>query len=162
MSEPIREIVRARDASGETDGISGALAVGGSTDESLRHFLELLRALDENGVLRLVHDLVDDNQEVIRVGVDWLHSPENVRGIQNLRVLFQTLQQIDSRELEAVAGAMARAVDRAATAPDDGERRGAFAVLRQLGDPEVNRGLRVFLEFLRALGSTRRPATQPP
>jgi len=157
VSERLQDVERHVPATPDDATRSVPIAELEATEESLRHFLELIRLLDERGVLRLLSDLLEDNEELVRVSVDWLSRPENVRAIQNLRALARAVQEIDPAKLETVATSMARAVDRAADVPVEGERRGAFAVLRQLGEPDVNRGFRVFLEFLRSLGQSGAP-----
>jgi uncharacterized protein YjgD (DUF1641 family) len=152
MSEPIRDVVRAEGPGGDHGGVAG---LEGS-EEALRHFLELIRVLDERGVLRLVHDLVENNEELVRVALDWLSRPENVRAVQSLRALARSAEGIDPARLESAATAVLRAVDRAASMPDDGRTRGALSVLRQLGEPDANRGLRILLEILRSIGASTR------
>ncbi len=152
MSEPIREVVRAGPPGSE---VAPSVEFEGS-EESMRHFLELVRVLDERGVLRLVRDLVENNEELVRVALDWLSRPENIRAVENVRALVRAAERIDPARLEATGTALVRALDAAASAPDDGRSRGALSVLRQLGEPDANRGLRILLEILRALGSTNR------
>jgi uncharacterized protein YjgD (DUF1641 family) len=160
VSEPIHDVERASGAS------ERPLSLGDieGSEESMRHFLELIRVLDEKGVLRLVHDLVEDNEEIVRAGVDWMSRPENVRAIQGVRAVGKAAGMLEPDRLEGLVTALARATDRASTLPRDDRRRGVLSVLRQLGEPEVNRGLQIFIEFLRALGEAdpgRPPVTAP-
>jgi uncharacterized protein YjgD (DUF1641 family) len=149
VSEPIREVA--------PSAMSGPAEPPVAGDPSVRHFLELLRLLDERGVLRLVRDLVEDNEELVRVGVAWLSRPENLRAIQSARALLRALQQVDPAQLEATAERLTAAIAAAAAVPPESARRGAWAVLRQLGEPDANRGLQVLLAFLRALGASSPP-----
>jgi uncharacterized protein YjgD (DUF1641 family) len=124
--------------------------------ESLAHFLELLRLLDERGLLRLASDFAATNEELIRVSVDWLSRPGTLRAVQNLRVLLGALERIDPVRLEKLITEAGHAVDQASQVGPPGRRVGALGVLRQLGDPDTNRGLRVLLAALRDFGAQTR------
>jgi uncharacterized protein YjgD (DUF1641 family) len=121
--------------------------------DSLAHFLDLLRLLDERGLLRLASDFAATNEELIRLGVDWLSRPETQRAVKNLRVLVRALERIDPDRLERVVREIGHAVDQGSKVGPSGPRIGAFALLRQLGDPDTNRGLRVLLAALKDFGA---------
>jgi uncharacterized protein YjgD (DUF1641 family) len=120
--------------------------------EALGHFLELVRVLDERGVLRLAGDFAAANEELVRVGTDWLTRSGTQRAIRNLRVLVEALERIDPDKLERLIGEVGRAVDRGTSVGPSERPLGAFALLRQLGDPDTNRGLRVLLAALKDFG----------
>jgi uncharacterized protein YjgD (DUF1641 family) len=120
--------------------------------ESVARFLELVRALDESGVLRIVRDFSAANEDLIRVGVEWLGRPGTRRAVQNIRILLETLEKIDPARLERLIREVRDAIDRGASVGPPGPALGAFGLLRQLGDPDTNRGLRVLLAILKDFG----------
>jgi uncharacterized protein YjgD (DUF1641 family) len=124
--------------------------------EAMLHFLELIRLLDEKGVLRIATDFAANNEELLRVSVDWLSRPGTLRAIQNLRVLLEALERIDPKRLEKLITEAGHAADLASQVGPPGRRVGVLALLRQLGDPETNRGLRVLLAALKDFGSKNR------
>ncbi len=152
MARPIRSVV----PTGKSDEAIESLGDVGEEvarrQDSLRNFLELLRLLDEQGVLRLVSDFVTANEELIRISVDWLSRPENLRTVQNVRVLLASLERIGPAQLERLLRELTRALDRASAVGPAGPRLGAFGLLRQLGDPETNRGLLVLIAALQGFG----------
>jgi uncharacterized protein YjgD (DUF1641 family) len=155
VSDPIHEIVRP-DAAPEIPPGTAPVALTGS-EESLRNFLELLRVLDETGILRTLRDLVEDNQEVVRVAVDFLSRPENVRAIQSTKAVLLAVQKLDPKDVETAADALVTAFEKVRDLPpSDGRRKGTLSVLRELGEPDTHRGLMIFLEFLNALGRQSR------
>jgi uncharacterized protein YjgD (DUF1641 family) len=124
--------------------------------ESLTRFLELVRVLDESGTLRIISDFSAANEDVIRFGVEWLSRPGTRRAVQNLRLLLETFEKIDPARLERLIGEFGRAIERGLKVGPSGPPLGAFAMLRQLGDPDTNRGLRVLLAILKDFGAENR------
>jgi uncharacterized protein YjgD (DUF1641 family) len=124
--------------------------------ESLTRFLEFVRVLDESGILRIVNDFSAANEDLIRLAVEWISRPGAQRAIQNLRVLLETLEKIEPAKLERLLGEFGRALDRGIKVGPSERPLGAFALLRQLGEPDTNRGLRVLLEALKDFGVENR------
>lgn len=153
MARAIRAV---RPAEGQNEALEAVTELGSELEkdrEALSHFLELLRLLDERGILRLLRDVSRVNEEVVRVGVEWLSRPGSVRAIQNLRVLLATLERIEPARLQKALADIGQAMERAADVAPVGPRLGAIALLRQLGEPETNRGLRVMLAILKDFGT---------
>lgn len=149
VAEPIHEV-----AAPATPTPSELLAeeVQGSK-EAVANFLELLRVLDEQGLLRTMTDFLRSNEEILRFAADWLSRPRNLRAVQNLRRVLETLDRVDPERLDRILTEVTEAVERAAAVEPAGPRLGGFAVMRQLGEPETNRGLRVLLAALSKFGT---------
>ena len=124
-----------------------------ASKDAVANFLELLRVLDEQGLLRTMTDFLRSNEELLRFAADWLSRPRNLRAIQNLRTVLETLDRLDPPRLDRLLTEVTAAVERAAAVEPAGPRIGGFAVMRQLGDPETNRGLRVLLTALSEFGT---------
>ena len=140
-----------------TEPIDDPIAGLDRSEASFQNFLELIRVLDERRDLRILHDLVVRNEDVVRIAVGYFGRPENLRAIQNLQSVLRAVQKLDPAQVEATASALALAMNRASTLKHDGRRRGALGVLRQLGMPRSNRGFLVLLELLKALGAPPAP-----
>lgn len=118
---------------------------------SLAALLDLVRLLDERGVLRLGSDLLRQQDRVVEVFTERL-DPTEVRALlRAARSLADVVRKVDARTLESLAGRIPAALR-------EGERSlkdapvGPFDVIAALGDPDVNRGVRMLLGFLRGLG----------
>jgi uncharacterized protein YjgD (DUF1641 family) len=153
LARPIRTV----EAPASPDELTRSLE-GGARDpvrdqEALTHFLDLLRVLDERGVLRLLGDLASANEEILRVSVDRLSRPGTVRALQNLRVLWGALERIEPARLQRLVDDLDRAMDRGSRVAASERRLGALALLRELGEPQTNRGLRVLLAMLKEFGA---------
>ncbi|MGI0071514.1 MAG: DUF1641 domain-containing protein [Thermoplasmata archaeon] len=120
--------------------------------EALAKFLNLLKVLEDQGVLRLANDFLSSNEALVRFLVDWLSRAENVRTLQNLKVLLSALERVDPDRLEQVVNGLTEGLDRASKVGPPGPRVGVLGLLRQLGEPGANRGLRVLLATLQDFG----------
>jgi uncharacterized protein YjgD (DUF1641 family) len=155
MARPIHSVTTTDRSADAPTGIGNIARETQKDREALSHFLDLIRVLDERGVLRLLSDLATTNDEVIGAGVAWLSRPGASRAVRNLRVLLETLERVDPNQLDRLIREVGRAFDRGSKVPRSDRRLGALALLRQLGEPETNRGLRVLLALLKDLGSDR-------
>lgn len=152
MARAIRSIA-SEEPSGGSEKTTTILGEDLDRDRTaLDHFLELLRLLDERGLLRLASDFAASNDDLLRVAVDWLTRPGTVRAVRNLRVLLEALERIDPKRLERLITEAGRAAEQASRVAPTERRVGTLALLRQLGDPETNRGLRVLLAALKEFG----------
>lgn len=119
--------------------------------DALRQVLELLRLLDERGFLRFSVDLLREEDRVVEV-VSTRFRPEDLRrAVANLEVLVRTFRDIDPGTLGALARGVPAALQESRRAEGD-RPMGLFEIASALRDPEVNRGVRMVLGFLRGIG----------
>ncbi len=152
MSEPTREIVRGSADDRELLSEWRAALTDPARREAIEHALELLRALNDHGVLDAARATVEGGPAVQASLDRFLAQGERLRLARNLRVLFELLSVLD---LEAIG---------TAAAPTDGSSGGRagpaplgiWEIRRRLRDPEVSEGLRAVLAALAELGRARR------
>ncbi len=123
---------------------------------AIRELLELVRLLDERGVLRFSSDLLREEDRVVAVLTDRLSAGDVRRAIRNLEVLVKTFRDLDPGTLGALARGMPAALSEAHRAERD-RPMGIFEIVSTLRDPEVNRGVRMVLGFLRGIGRDAPP-----
>jgi uncharacterized protein YjgD (DUF1641 family) len=119
--------------------------------EALRGFLELLRLLDERGWLRFSTDLLKEEEHVLSVLTERVGPGEVRRTLRNVEVLVEAFRDVDPATLKALAAGVPRALDQAHRAQAD-RPVGWLEVASALRDPDVNRGVRMVLGFLRGIG----------
>jgi uncharacterized protein YjgD (DUF1641 family) len=128
-----------------------------SSLDSLRGLLELVRLLDERGLLRFSTDLLREEDRVVKV-VTERFPPGEVRGaLRNLEVLVRTFADLDPATLDVLSRSVPGALKEAERAQAD-RTMGLLEIMTTLRDPEVNRGVRMVLGFLRGIGRERRGA----
>ncbi len=131
-------------------GASVSEALDASAD-SLRNLLELIRLLDEKGFLRLGTDVLRSEDRMISVLTERV-DPADVRA------LVRSVQRLGA-VLGPVEPEAARWLGRRLPNALQGARQGeaepplaALDILKALSEPDVNRGVRMVLGFLRGIG----------
>jgi uncharacterized protein YjgD (DUF1641 family) len=119
--------------------------------DALRQLLELLRLLDERGFLRFSTDLLREEDRVVEVLSERFRPGDLRRAVGNLEVLVRTFRDVDPATLGAIARAVPSALVEAHRAESD-PAMGLFEMVSTLRDPDVNRGVRMVLGFLRGVG----------
>jgi uncharacterized protein YjgD (DUF1641 family) len=149
MAEPITEVA--------TAGADAALLVewrdlwsGPGRAEAIEHALDLLRALDERGMLDAGRALLRDDPAASRALTGFLHDAQSLRIARNLRALAELLSVVD---LDRV-GARGSAADAGALRP-----MGLLELRRRLRDPDVSAGVHRVLDALAEIGRATRPRT---
>jgi uncharacterized protein YjgD (DUF1641 family) len=149
MARPIR---LRPDPSEEETAIAEALAPElAVSKESLRDLLELIRLLDERGFLRFAADALREEDRVVEVVSERFRPEELRRILRNLGVLYRTFQDLDPETLGTLARGVPAALEEAHRAESD-RQVGILDVVSALREPEVNRGVRMVLGFLRGIG----------
>lgn len=148
--------IRARPAASE--GVApGAVPVAslapdlGDSASAIAGLLELLRLLEERGFLRWGSDLLRSEERIVSVLTEQV-DPKELRALARAaRVLGPALAGIDPATAawvgERLPTALAEAQEAGSAAP-----MGAIELVRVLEDPEINRGARMVIGFLRGLG----------
>jgi uncharacterized protein YjgD (DUF1641 family) len=150
MARPIRNRPPPEEAS--SDAVTDLLAPDlEASAESLRQLLELVRLLDERGLLRFSTDLLREEDRVIEVLSERFRPEDLRRAVANLEVVVRTFRDIDPRTLGEIARAVPAALVEAHRAESDAPM-GLFEMLSVLREPDVNRGVRMVLGFLRGVG----------
>jgi uncharacterized protein YjgD (DUF1641 family) len=152
MARPIRTRPAAADVSVDTVAETLAPDLEASA-ESIRDLLELIRLLDERGFLRFSADLLREEDRVVEVLSERFRPEDLRRAVANLEVLVRTFRDIDPTTLGAIARAVPAALVESHRAESDAPM-GLFEMLSVLREPEVNRGVRMVLGFLRGVGRT--------
>lgn len=123
----------------------------GDSASAIAGLLELLRLLEERGFLRWGSDLLRSEERIVSVLTEQV-DPKELRALAKApQVLGSALAGIDRATAawlgERLPTALAEAQDAGSGPP-----MGAIELVRALEDPEVNRGARMVIGFLRGLG----------
>ena len=144
MAEPITEIADAPDDAALRRDVPALGSTPGQR-EAIGQALELLRALNERGLLDGARAIVEGNDASAQAIREFLTRSQDLGIARNLRIVFEWLS----------------AIDLAATAPPGAEPvrpMGLLELRRRLRDPDVSAGLDAVLRALAAIGrAARRP-----
>jgi uncharacterized protein YjgD (DUF1641 family) len=155
MGKPIKSVPSAVTAGGvkpELQAVNRLAELLVEYEESVRDALELLQLLEERGLLTFAVGLLRNYGEVFTVFSQWISGGNNLNHIRNLVEVYEGLKLSNPVHAKRIVRALSRAVEYAAREDSKDKNMGLFALLRELGDPDVNRGIRIVLSFLRGLG----------
>jgi len=146
VAEPIAEVVDRPDDDALRREIQALWATPGQR-EAVERTLDLLRALNERGLLDGARAILEGNEASGRAIREFLMRSQDLRIARNLRAAFELLAAID-------LGGGGRGAGRSPGAP--ARPMGLLELRRRLRDPDVSAGLEVVLGALAAIGRARR------
>ena len=115
--------------------------------EALDKTLQLLSKLNELGILDTVTDILEP--EVIERAASLIINPSTLRIVDRIDQLTGTLGKIDYDTLEKRISLLNEALK---SIPEKPKRIGLLGLLGELRDPDVQRGMGVLIELLKAIG----------
>ncbi|WP_460024263.1 helical membrane plugin domain-containing protein [Infirmifilum sp. SLHALR2] len=115
--------------------------------EALNKALEVLVRANELGLLDTVKDLLDP--EFIGRLSSLLLTPGTLKLLDHIDDILELLGSVDYEALKEKAPVLVEALK---SLPKEPQPIGLLGLLKALSDPEVQRGLGVVLELLKALG----------
>nr|HDO80130.1 DUF1641 domain-containing protein [Candidatus Bathyarchaeota archaeon] len=115
--------------------------------EALDKTLQLLSKLNELGILDTVTDILEP--EVIERAASLIINPSTLRIVDRIDQLTGTLGKIDYDTLEKRINLLNEALK---SIPEKPKRIGLLGLLGELRDPDVQRGMGVLIELLKAIG----------
>lgn len=123
------------------------------TDKTQEELSRLLDSLSEAGVLRILNNLLQERHDVSAVALRELKDRQGKQGLDNLLILSQALSHLDSSLLHAGMIRVVEGLNRGHYhAIVEEKDPGLLGLLKRVGDPDVRRGLNVFLDVVAALG----------
>lgn len=133
--------------------MSGEIAeiLTGERREALEKFLDLLVKSNQLGLLDTVRDLLDP--ELIGRLSEILLRPSTLQILDRLDEILDALGKVDPDTLVRSLGLLGEVLD---SLQKEAKPVGVTGLLRSLSDPEVQKGLGVAIEILKALGKPRK------
>jgi uncharacterized protein YjgD (DUF1641 family) len=83
--------------------------------EALLSLMDVVQELHDKGLLEIAKGALGSGDKVMKIAVDAANTPEVIQGIRNMMILAKLFAGIDPKLLEALAGAMPDALDKART-----------------------------------------------
>ncbi|BBG23413.1 DUF1641 domain-containing protein [Sulfuracidifex tepidarius] len=102
------------------------------SDSEIEKIMEIMRQMDEAGVLDILNSLLKSRQGVLLEVANWLQNNSNV--MKNMSTLMAAMSKLDPDSLK-----------KAETLTD---------LLKMLRDPDVLAGISFFLSLMKSIGET--------
>lgn len=121
--------------------------------EAILQSLDIVKHMNERGVLSLLDGLFSEGDKVLNVLVKAADKPEATNTLKNLLLMVGVLGTINVQQLEPLLLKLNSGIARVAEYKDsDDDKIGYFDMVRSLKDPEINRALGLLFEFLKGMG----------
>lgn len=121
----------------------------GVQPEALREWGRLVQAFHDHGILTILVALVEQSPAIGALAVDQVARPDRIAALRNLIGLLTEISQMSPETLRRLQKGW-QAASRTVSA--DQAPLGIWGLVRTLGDPDVNRGIRLVVEGLKRLG----------
>lgn len=176
MARPIKQIERHIPTEAELQAQSLGILLKALTDhtESILKMLDIVKELDQAGVLDIADAALKNRVPISAIGIDMIEGMNLPPLIKNGFTLIQVLGKLDPKELEKLIKALGAGLDHLGdlhsdssqtvyetdkpskvgkkSSHDDGKPPGMLGLLGMMRDPDVRSSLSVGLHFLKAMG----------
>ena len=120
--------------------------------EAIEELLEMLKHLNDRGVLEMGTSLFGQGDKVMDILVKTMDNKETTNTIKNLLLMLGTLGTLNVQQLEPLILKMNTGIARVAELDEEKEKAGYLTLLRSLNDPDVKRAMAVGITFMKGLG----------
>ncbi|WP_409300992.1 DUF1641 domain-containing protein [Peribacillus sp. SCS-155] len=120
--------------------------------EAILESLQIMKHMQERGVLSLLSGLFGQGDKVMDILVKAADKPEATNMLKNLLLMGGLLGTLNVRQLEPFILKLNSGIARVSEHKDQDEKVGYFDLVRSLKDPEINNALSFLLTFLRGMG----------
>ena len=116
---------------------------------------ELLQQLHEQGVFTMARGVLEAKDRLVEAASEGANTTEAIRAMRNAIILAKMLGSVDPEFLQGVSTAVGATFG--STKVRSGKPPGFFSLLLSFTSPDHRRGLSLFSNFLKKLGSGSKP-----
>ncbi|MEH7416918.1 DUF1641 domain-containing protein [Neobacillus drentensis] len=121
--------------------------------QALLDTLDLVKHMHDRGVIPFMSGLFAEGDKVLQILIKKADSKETTNTLKNLLLMVGVLGTINVKQLEPILLKLNAGIARVSECKDDEAEIGYFDIVRSLKDPEINRSIGLFFEFLKGMGS---------
>jgi uncharacterized protein YjgD (DUF1641 family) len=115
--------------------------------------LDLVKHMHDRGVIPLLSGLFAEGDKVLQIFIKKADSKETANTLKNLLLMGGILGTLNVKQLEPLLLKLNAGIARVSESKNDDGEIGYFDIVRSLKDPEINRSISLFFEFLKGMGS---------
>ncbi len=140
------------DAVEADEDVEELLASLAERQESIESFVDTIDLLDRSGMLDLVTVLATHELDKQEQPYEMFSENEKaLQLVQNLALFADAASEVDPEQIQQLQQFQDEAADQLADGVPD-SKPGLLGIFRQLRDPEIQKGMAVFLALLKAVG----------
>lgn len=121
--------------------------------QALLDTLDLVQHMHDRGIISLLSGLFAEGDKVLQILIKKMDSKETANTLKNLLLMVGVLGTINVKQLEPILLKLNAGIARVAEDKDHDEQIGYFDIVKSLKDPEINRSIAFFFDFLKGMGS---------
>ncbi|WP_160723718.1 DUF1641 domain-containing protein [Bacillus sp. USDA818B3_A] len=121
--------------------------------QALLDTLDLVMHMHDRGVIPLLSGLFAEGDKVLQILISKVDSKETANTLKNLLLMVGVLGTLNVKQLEPILLKLNAGIARVSESKNDDAEIGYFDIVRSLKDPEINRSIAFFFEFLKGMGS---------
>ncbi|MEH7118354.1 DUF1641 domain-containing protein [Neobacillus vireti] len=121
--------------------------------QALLDTLDLVKHMHDRGVISFLSGLFAEGDKVLQILVKKADSKETANTLKNLLLMVGVLGTLNVKQLEPILLKLNAGIARVSESKNDDNEIGYFDIVRSLKDPEINRSIAFFFEFLKGMGS---------
>ena len=120
--------------------------------ESIEGLITLVDKLDERGVIEFFNGLVGKGDKVLELVMQELNKPNATDTFAHFMHIGTFVGRIDTNNLLKLSDRLNKGLEMAENASENDEQATLADILRALKDPNVNKSITMFIEFLKGFG----------
>lgn len=120
--------------------------------DSLKETIKLLQELHESGILGALNSLVAAKENVAKILVGQMLRPPVTNLVNNGMAAAGALTELDPEMTKKIMGGMTKGLQKAEEGLRSNKKVSAFALMKLLADPDVNRAMGFGINLLKGLG----------
>lgn len=156
MAKAIQQIEKSQVTSEETDAQNreALLALLFEQKDSIEKSIQLLRRMDDRGILDFVTALVGQGDKVMGVVARGLNKPHNTAMLIHSVKLAEIVGELEIDKVQLLISRVNRGLVKAEEAASCGQMTSIFDLLKAFKDPDVNRAITALIGFLKGAGQS--------
>ncbi|WP_338473390.1 DUF1641 domain-containing protein (plasmid) [Niallia sp. XMNu-256] len=121
--------------------------------QALLDTLDLVQHMHDRGIISLLSGLFAEGDKVLQILIEKANTKETANTLKNLLLMVGVLGTLNVKQLEPILLKLNAGIARVSESKDHDDQVGYFDIFKSLKDPEINRSIAFFFEFLKGMGS---------
>jgi uncharacterized protein YjgD (DUF1641 family) len=121
--------------------------------QALLDTLDLVKHMHDRGIISFLSGLFAEGDKVLQILIKKTDSKETANTVKNLLLMVGVLGTLNVKQLEPILLKLNAGIARVSEGKDNYDQIGYFDIVKSLKDPEINRSIVFFFEFLKGMGS---------
>ncbi|GGE09122.1 hypothetical protein GCM10011571_08070 [Marinithermofilum abyssi] len=158
MAKPIRDIHRVEPTPEQVQAqaIQDLIKAIADNRETILDLLEIVRQLQEMGVLAIIKGLLENRHDVGLIAIQQLNQPKMHHLLKNAVTLVQGLGEIEPVRVQKMFHGLSRGLEASEQVMSNGKTPSLWEMAKYARDPAIRLSMATMLAILRGMGESFR------